>query len=473
MKEATGIVDQYTHQADSISSLYESQKSFFANGATLSYDFRKQQLKKLYKVVAQYETQILDALKQDFNKPEFESYATEVGFLLEEINYTLRNLRRWMRPERVSTPIIAFPSRSYVQPHPKGVTLVIAPWNYPFMLALAPVVAAISAGNTVIIKPAEQTPATSALLGKMITENFDPEFLSVVHGEGAIVVPELMKSHRFDHVFFTGSTAVGRKIAEMAAPHLTPVTLELGGKSPAVIDKTANLKVVAKRIAFGKWVNAGQTCVAPDYLLIHESVEDKFLKVLKEVVADFYGINPLDSESLASMIDKRHFESVSKYLVEGEIVFGGKSDAAKLRIEPTVLRAVSMNDKVMQEEIFGPVLPIVTFKDTDEVKRWVGENPNPLAFYVFTKTKSFEKELMDNIAFGGGAINNSIVHLGNPELPFGGVGNSGFGSYHGKAGFEVFSHMKGIMKSGTWFELPKKYPPYTSLGLKLIRWIMR
>lgn len=459
--------------SDKITALYQSQKTFFESGTTLSYSFRRDQLKKLKEVVIKYEHQVLAALKEDFSKPDFEGYATEVGFLLEEINYTLKHLRSWMDPERVSSPLTSWPSRSYILPHPKGVTLIIGPWNYPFQLALAPVVAAISAGNTAIIKPPEQTPKTSALIHKMISENFDSRVLAVVEGEGQVVVPELINNHRFDHIFFTGSTGVGRKIAEMAAPHLTPVTLELGGKSPAIIDKTANLKVAAKRIAFGKWVNAGQTCVAPDYLLVHKSVHDRFVDTLKSTINRFYGDHPLGSDHLASLINKRHFDTQLEYLSEGKIIFGGKADHQKLRIEPTLITDVKMEDRLMSEEIFGPVLPILTFETEEQAKAIIAENPNPLSLYVFTSSSKFEKSFTKTVAFGGGAVNNAIVHLSNPELPFGGIGGSGYGSYHGKSGFDVFSHKKGIMKTATWFDLAQKYPPYGNFALRLIRWLMR
>lgn len=456
-----------------ISSIYKSQKLFFESGITLSYKFRKEQLKKLKKVVMEYESQILDALMQDFAKPKFEGYATEVGFLLEEINYTLEHLSGWMEKESVSTPLTSWPSKSYILPHPKGVTLVIGPWNYPFQLALAPVVAALAAGNTAIIKPPEQTPKTSALVNKMVSENFDSGLLAVVEGEGHEVVPELINNHRFDHIFFTGSTGVGKKIAEMAAAHLSPVTLELGGKSPAIIDKTANLKVAAKRIVFGKWVNAGQTCVAPDYLLVHKDVYDKYVDVLKNTITDFYGDEPLGSEHLASLINKKHFETQLEYLSEGKIIFGGKADHQKLRMEPTLITDVKMEDKLMQNEIFGPVLPILGFETVEEAQHIIAKNPNPLSLYVFTSSRKFEKSFTERVAFGGGAVNNALVHLSNPELPFGGVGNSGFGSYHGKAGFDTFSHKKGIMKTATWFDLAMKYPPYGKFAFKMIRWLMK
>ena len=469
------VISKELHRTSSeeISGIYRAQRDFYASGQTFSYKFRKEQLHKLKKLILQYEDRVLEALKSDFGKPEFEGYATEVGFMLEEINYSLQHLKDWMRKERVSTPLTSWPSKSYVLAHPKGVTLIIGPWNYPFQLVFGPVVAAISAGNTAIVKLPEQTHATTALICEMISQHFDPGFLAVVEGEGHDVVPELMNNYRFDHVFFTGSTAVGRKIAEMAAPKLTPVTLELGGKSPAIIDETANLKVAAKRIAFGKWVNAGQTCVAPDYLLVHEKVLDKFTNTLQSVITEFYGERPLESPSLASTVNKRHFETIAEYLGEGDIVFGGKADARNLRIEPTLLRAVSSEDKVMQEEVFGPILPILSFKTVEEAKTIIANNPDPLSLYVFTKSKKFEEKFIQEVSFGGGCVNNSIVHLSNPELPFGGIGTSGYGSYHGKFGFDTFSHKKGIMKTATWFDLPQKYPPYGKFAFKLVRWLMR
>lgn len=467
------MTDISSSSAQEIATIFKTQENYFNSGATLSYAFRKTHLQKLKDVVKAHEGEILNALKEDFDKPEFEGYATEVGFLLEEINYTLKHLKMWMKPERVSSPLISWPSKSYILPHPKGVTLVIGPWNYPFQLALAPVVAALAAGNTAVIKPPEQAPATAKLIHKIVSENFDTGLLAVVQGEGHEVVPELINNHRFGHIFFTGSTGVGKKIAEMAAPHLTPTTLELGGKSPAIIDKSANLKVAAKRIAFGKWVNAGQTCVAPDYLLVHSDVYNDFVEILKNTITDFYGEQPLDSPDLASLISQKHFEGQLKYLDDGKIIFGGKTDHKNLRIEPTLITDVKMDEEIMEQEIFGPVLPILPFNKAEEAKAIIAKNPNPLSLYVFTNNSKFERTFTEKVAFGGGAVNNAIVHLSNPELPFGGIGASGYGSYHGKAGFDVFTHKKGIMKTGTWFDLAMKYPPYGSFAFRMVRWIMK
>lgn len=403
-----------------------------------------------------------------------ETYATEIGVLYEEINVALKGLKRWMHAKRVETPVVLWPSVSRKFTEPKGVTLIIGPWNYPFQLLLAPLVAAIAAGNTAMLKPSELTPHTAKLVEDIINENFSPDFLSVVQGEGKDIIPSMINTCHFDHIFFTGSVVVGRKIAEMAAPHLIPLTLELGGKSPAIVDASANLKVAARRIAFGKWVNGGQTCVAPDYLLVHQLVEEPFLKLLKDTVEEFYGTQPLhNEEEYSGIINEQRFKTLTDFIKEGTILFGGGFDAVKQRIEPTVLRNVSLKDRVMKEEIFGPVLPVLTYSEAEEARNIILQNPNPLALYVFTKNKQVEHYFMQGLSFGGGAVNNTVVHLGNPHLPFGGVGNSGFGNYHGKAGFDTFSHHKSVLKTSNWPDLSFKYPPYGKFARKLIRWIMK
>jgi aldehyde dehydrogenase (NAD+) len=453
--------------------IFEAQKLFFNSQATKSYYFRKAQLLKLKEMIKAHEQEVISALSRDFGKPDFETYVTEIGFLYDEINYTLKHLKSWMKPKKVGTSLIHFPSRSKILYEPKGVTLVIGPWNYPFQLLLAPVIASIAAGNTCIIKPPEETPYISNLIAKIIPQYFKSEILAVVTGEGKIVVPELMQNNRFDHVFFTGSVPVGRIIAKMAAEELVPVTLELGGKSPAIIDEKTNLTVASRRIAFGKLINSGQTCVAPDYLLVHENIKDVFIDELKATIIQFYGISPTESKDLTQIVNQKRYDKLKTYLKEGKIIFGGAFDDEKRKIEPTIIVDVSEADSLFHEEIFGPILPVFTYKSNDEAVNFIQKNPDPLAFYLFTSSKKTEKYFLDRVRFGGGSVNNTIVHLANPELPFGGIGNSGNGSYHGKSGFMAFSNEKSILKSGTWFDLRKKYPPFDKNSMKMIRFLMK
>ncbi|WP_212001389.1 aldehyde dehydrogenase [Chitinophaga sp. HK235] len=448
-----------------ISQLYKAQHDYFDSGATLPYAFRKDMLKRLKKGVSQYESRILEALHQDLHKHPLEAYSSEVGFLYEEIAFTLANLKQWMEPEVVTSPFVTYPSSSRIYREPLGLTLIIAPWNYPFMLQLSPLIGAIAGGNCAILKPSELAPHTAAVIAAMIKEIFDPAFVTVVEGDGAAIIPALM-AYRFDHVFFTGSIPVGKKIMEMAVPHLTPVTLELGGKSPCVVDDKVNIKVAAKRIIWAKFWNAGQTCVAPDYLLVHHRVKEEMVDAMKEAIVDFFGQNPASSEDYARMINSRRFDTVAAYLKEGHILHGGQTDRDKLYIAPTLLDDVEWDDPVMQEEIFGPVLPILTFEELPQAIQAIKKNPYPLALYVFTKSKKTEKALIEQVRFGGGCVNNALVHLTNPELPFGGAGYSGMGQYHGRYSFETFTHAKGMLKTGTWLDVPVKYPPFKNkLGL--------
>jgi aldehyde dehydrogenase (NAD+) len=453
--------------------VFQLQKVFFNSQATKSYDFRKAQLLKLKEMVKAHEQDIMSALSKDFGKPSFETYVTEIGFLYDEINFTLKHLKSWMKHKKVGTGLIHFPSKSKIIYEPKGVTLIIGPWNYPFQLLLAPVVASIAAGNTCMIKPPEETPHISNLIAQIIPEYFTEEFLAVIMGEGKVVVPELMENNRFDHVFFTGSVPVGRLIAQMAADQLVPVTLELGGKSPAIIDEHTNLTVASRRIAFGKLINAGQTCVAPDYLLVHEKIKDSFVDELRATIMQFYGISPTQSKDLAKIVNQKRYDKLKSYLKEGKIVFGGAFDDEQRKIEPTIIEGISEEDLLFQEEIFGPILPVLTYKTNEEALNIINKNPDPLAFYIFTSNKKNENYFLDRVRFGGGAVNNTIIHLANPELPFGGVGNSGNGSYHGKAGFMAFSNEKSVLKSGTWFDLRKKYPPFDETSMKMIRFLMK
>ncbi|ADR22209.1 aldehyde dehydrogenase [Marivirga tractuosa] len=470
MKEASAIVNSPLEKQ---SAVFQAQKSFFNNQETKSYDFRKAQLLRLKEMIKANEQDIMSALAKDFGKPNFETYVTEIGFLYDEINYTLKHLKSWMKPKKVGTGLVHFPSKSKIIYEPKGVTLIIGPWNYPFQLLLAPVVASIAAGNTCIIKPPEETPHISNLVAKLFPQYFNEEFLAVIMGEGKVVVPELMQNHRFDHVFFTGSVPVGRIIAKMAAEQLVPATLELGGKSPAIIDEKTNLTVAARRITFGKLINAGQTCVAPDYLLINEKIKDAFVDELRATIMEFYGISPTESKDLAQIVNQKRYDKLKTYLKEGKIVFGGAFDDEKRKIEPTIIEGITEKDSLFQEEVFGPILPVFTYKTNEEALEFIQKNPDPLAFYIFTSNKKTENYFLDRVRFGGGSVNNTIVHLANPELPFGGVGNSGNGSYHGRAGFLAFSNEKSILKSGTWFDLRKKYPPFDQNSMKMIRFLMK
>ena len=386
--------------------------------------------------------------------------------VLAELRAAIRHLKSWMSPERVATNLLNFPSKSKVIREPLGVVLVIGPWNYPFQLLMNPVIGAIAAGNCVVMKPSEFAPAASAVMKKIIEETFPPEYILFIEGDGATVIPEMMNNFAFGHVFYTGSTAVGKIIYKMAAEKLVPVTLELGGKSPCVVESDANIKITAKRIAMTKFSNAGQMCVAPDYLLVHESVKEKLLSELKKVLPSFFGENPEENYNYGKIINQRQFERLSDYLKEGVIEHGGKSNKEKLFIGPTLLTDVGMNDSVMKEEVFGPILPILSFNTMNEAMDIIRRNPDPLSFYIYTSSSKKEKEWIDAVPAGGCCINNSSWHLTNHHLPFGGRGFSGMGAYHGKYSFETFSHRKAVMKTPTWFDPSIKYPPLNGrLGL--------
>ncbi len=450
----------------------QSLPSFFATGATREYAFRKQALENLRRVVLQNEEELMQALYTDLKKNREESWITEIGFLLAEIRHTLKHLRRWMKPQKVATNLMNLPAKSYLYKEPLGVVLIIGPWNYPFQLLLTPLVGAIAAGNCAVLKPSEVAPATAAVMKKIIAGAFPPHFVLYVEGDGAQVVPAMMNQFRFDHVFYTGSTTVGKIIYELAAKQLVPVTLELGGKSPCVVESDANLKVAARRIAMIKFSNAGQMCVAPDYVLVHRSIKKELVQWLAIAIRDFYTTDPSGSDSYGKIINEKAFNRLLVYLKQGTVLHGGKTDADSQYIEPTLLENVDMEAAVMGEEIFGPLLPILTFESFDEAKAIIQRNANPLAFYVFTESREREEKWLRDIPFGGGCVNNAAVHLTNFNLPFGGRGASGTGAYHGKFSFDVFSHQKAVMKTPTWFDPAFKYPPFTG-KLKLLKKIMR
>lgn len=455
----------------SIAPIYNAQHAFFASGATLSYAFRRKQLLLLKKAVKKHEQHILAALHRDLHKPAMEAYASEPGLLYAEITHLLEGLKRWMRPEAVSSPFIQYPSKSKIYRVPLGLTLIIAPWNYPFQLLMAPLAAAIAGGNCAVLKPSELTPHTAKVVETLIRETFDPAYITVVQGEGSEVIPQLME-YRFDHVFFTGSVPVGRKIMEMAVRHLTPVTLELGGKSPCVVDDKADIKVAARRIVWGKYWNAGQTCIAPDYLLVHNKVKDALIQAMRESIVHFFGNSPSQSPDFARIINEKRFAILHNYLAQGRILHGGDSDAATRYIGPTLMDDVSWDSALMQEEIFGPVLPVIGFDELPQAVALIRKQPYPLSLYVFTKRKSTEKILLEQVQFGGGCVNNTLVHFANPALPFGGVGYSGMGQYHGRFGFDTFTHAKGMMRTGTWVDVPTKYPPYKG-KLRILKWFLK
>lgn len=449
-----------------------SLRQYFDSDATTTYAFRKEQLKKFKAAVLQNEKEIAAALYTDLKKNPEEVWATETGLLLQEINYAIKNLHHWMRPEKPGTNLVNFPSRSFIYPSPKGVVLIIGTWNYPLQLLLVPLVGAIAAGNCAVIKPSEHAPATAALIEKMIGEIFPKEYIQVVQGDGAAVIPAMMQTFRFDHIFYTGSVPVGKAIYKMAADNLIPVTLELGGKSPCIVEKDANLSVAARRITVGKFANAGQLCVASDYLLVHEDVKEELIDLIKTNIQKFYGDDASANYNYGKIVNARQFDRLINYLDNQKIITGGKYNKEKLFIEPTLLDAPPLGAPVMQEEIFGPLLPVYTFRTMEEAKKITDLHPDPLSFYLFTGNKKKEQAWIQKMQFGNGCINNTGWQFTNHHLPFGGINNSGSGSYHGKHSFDVFSHKKSVMKTPTWFDPSIKYPPFKG-KLKLFKWVIR
>ncbi|MDO4582073.1 MAG: aldehyde dehydrogenase [Bacillota bacterium] len=447
--------------------ILSEQRRFFATGATLPVTTRRLALQKLLEQIRRREPQIVAALQADLNKAELESYMCEIGIVREELRYMLRMLPKWARPYSRRAPLSQFPGRSYRYAEPYGQTLIIAPWNYPFQLTLMPLIGALAAGNTAIVKPSAYAPATSALLAELLGELFKPEWVAVVEG-GRAANAELL-AHRFDYIFFTGSPAVGKTVMEAAAKHLTPLTLELGGKSPVIVDDSAKIELAARRIAFGKYLNAGQTCVAPDYLLVHNSRKQQLLEALRQATRDFFGEQPLNNPELPRIINDKHFRRLLGLLQDGRIVFGGGYDEARLLIEPTVIDDISYYSPLMQEEIFGPLLPVIGYDDLQQVIGDLRELPKPLALYLFTEQESVKRQVLSGLRFGGGCVNDTIIHLADKRLSFGGVGDSGMGAYHGKSSFDSFSHYKSVVDKSTRFDLPMRYHPYNEKNLRLIK----
>ena len=450
----------------SIYDIIQSQHNFFYTGQTKDLDFRMSQLKALYHTIKSHEEEIIEALYKDFKKPPMESFSTEIFTVLGEIKYFIKHLPKLSKSKQVPTSIINFPSKSFVTPEPYGVCLIISPWNYPLQLALSPLIGAIAAGNCAIIKPSEYSPHTSKLLKEMLKQIYPDYYVSVIEGDQAVA--QKLLNQPLDYIFFTGGTEVGKKIMLKAAENLIPVTLELGGKSPVIVDADANIEVAARRIAWGKFINCGQTCIAPDYVLVHEDVKDHLLHHLRKNIIRFYSSTPKYSPDYARIINHRHFDRLASYIQADQVFFGGQVDRDDLFISPTILHQVPLNAPVMAEEIFGPILPVVSFGHLGQAIDMVQAKPKPLALYYFGQNKKRAAYVETSLSFGGGCINDTIMHVASSDLPFGGVGYSGMGSYHGQASFNTFSHFKSILAKSPHIDVPLRYPPYKG-KLKLLQ----
>lgn len=450
--------------------MLEKQREFFRSGVTLPPIYRIEHLRRLRETICANEGKITEALKSDLGKSGFESYMCEVGLVLEEIRYMLKYACGLSKPRSVSTPLHQFAAKSYIQPEPYGNVLIMSPWNYPFLLTMGPLVDALAAGNTAVIKPSAYSPATSRVIQELVEACFDPAYVAVVTGGRA--ENQALLEEKFQYIFFTGSQSVGKVVMEKAAQHLTPVTLELGGKSPCIVDETADLKLAARRIVFGKFLNCGQTCVAPDYVWVHESVKEPLIRLIFEQIRVQYGEHPLENPNYGKIISARHFERLLSLIDPKKVVMGGIWDAQRLKIAPTVLDSVTWEDAVMGQEIFGPVLPIMTFTELEDVISQLQGKDTPLALYFFSRHRPSIESVTQRIPYGGGCINDTIIHLATTAMGFGGVGESGMGSYHGKTGFDTFSHMKSIVDKKTWIDLPMRYQPYKKTYEKLLRWFL-
>jgi len=448
----------------------DSLRDAYSQGLTRPLSWRKQQLEQMLKMLEENESEFLDALATDLGKPRVEGFITDIAFVASEVKSMIKNLKKWNRPERVGTPLVTMPAKSRLIPEPLGVVLVIAPWNYPIQLLLVPVASAIAAGNAVVMKPSEVSAATAALLGRLVPKYFDTSAVAIVEG-GVSETTELLEQH-FDHIFYTGNGTVGRIVMAAAVKNLTPVTLELGGKSPVVIDASANLRVAARRIAWGKWMNAGQTCIAPDYVMVNAKVQEAFIDELGKSITEFYGDNPKVSESYGRIVSPRHFERLVSLQTGGTVAIGGENDAADRYIAPTVLVDVDRDAPIMNEEIFGPLLPIIGVSSTEESIAYINAHPHPLALYVFSEDKRVVADVLARTTAGGVTVNGTIMHLTNPNLPFGGIGESGMGGYHGKSGVRLFQHMKPVLTRGTKLDPSLAYPPYTERKAKIFRKVL-
>ncbi len=453
-----------------IQETYTKQQDFFNSNKTKNVSFRIEQLKKFKKVLKENEDLFYQAIYEDFGKSEFETYLSELSLLYHEINNFIKNIKKWSKRKKVSTGFANFPAKSYIIPEPLGTTLVIGAWNYPYQLSLVPAITSLAAGNTVILKPSELPSKTSEIMAKIINDNFSNDYFCVIEG-GVKETTELLE-YRFDKIFFTGSIPVGGIIYQAAAKHLTPVTLELGGKSPTFVFADTDIKITAKRIVWAKFLNAGQTCVAPDYVLVDKSIEEKFLDALKNEIEKYPTDSKYQNENYLKIINTNNFDRLSKLIDSDKICFGGNINRNERFISPTILKDISFEDEVMKDEIFGPILPVLSFTDLNEAIKMVKERPKPLACYIYSKNRKIIDKLLKEISFGGGAVNDSLMHLSNSKLPFGGVGLSGIGSYHGKSGFDTFSHNKSILDKPFWLEPNIKYAPYSKKKLKIIKWLL-
>lgn len=450
--------------------IIQKQRQFFRTGQTRDIDFRIESLKKLERILIEKEPEITEALAKDLKKPTLEAYSTEIAYVLEDVRFVLKNIKKWASVQKIKSPLVLQPAKSQIYSEPFGVTLIIAPWNYPFQLVVSPLIGALAAGNTVVLKPSEATPHTQKLLVDMISKTFPAEH--VVCLGGGLEESKALLEEKFDFIFFTGSTRVGRIVMEKAAKHLTPVCLELGGKSPCIVDQNVDLKVAARRIIWGKFMNAGQTCVCPDYLMIHENIYEKFVQQLKNTIKEFYGADPKQSSSYPRIVHEQHFDQLSKLLQKGKIEAGGDSDRSQKYIAPTLISGITWEDPIMQDEIFGPLLPMMKYSNLEEALRQIEGRPKPLAFYLFTTDTGLQNQVLNRMSFGGACINDCVVHLANPELPFGGVGDSGLGAYHGRHSFDLFSHKKSVLRKPFYLDANMRYAPYTDMKLKLIRFFM-
>jgi aldehyde dehydrogenase (NAD+) len=455
---------------EDIKSILAGQKKFFDSGKSRDVGFRAAQLDALYTVIRDNQKEILNALHQDLSKSDYEGYLTEVGLVLDEIRFVRKHLAKWVKPRRVRTHLFQFPGSSCIYPEPYGVALIISPWNYPFQLVVGPLIGSAAAGNCSVVKPSEFAPATAGIISEIIGQNFAREFIAVVEGDA--LVSRALLDENFDYIFFTGSVGVGKIVMEAAARNLTPVTLELGGKSPCIVDSDADSAAAARRIVSGKFINAGQTCIAPDYLLVHRSIKTELIERMKAFISQFYGRDPRQCNDYPRIINEKHFLRLENLLRDGKIIAGGQADRQELYIAPTILGEVAWDDAIMQQEIFGPLLPVIAFDDLAEVIPRIKSLPEPLALYLFTNNRRHREKIIKDIPFGGGCINDTLLHFTNPHLPFGGTGSSGIGSYHGKKSFDTFSHQKSIFKKYFRFDAPLRYPPYGN-KLRILKKIMR
>ncbi len=450
-----------SNSKERILQLVEDQRNYFSSGKPRDVDFRLEQLKALKKAINKYEPEIYKALHTDLHKSEYEAYMTETSVVLTELNYHIRKIRKWAKPKRITTPYFLLPSSSRIYSEPYGCTLIIAPWNYPFQLLINPLIGAISAGNCAILRPSPYTPHVSAILKEMIEKTFPSEYITVI--EGSKDENQILLAEKFDHIFFTGSPGFGKAVMKAAAEHLTPVTLELGGKSPCIIDRDADINAAARRVAWGKLLNAGQTCIAPDHVWVHEEVKEAFVASLIRNIEKFYGEDARKSPDFPRIVNQEAWERLGKYLKEGKIIYGGKTDDSDNYISPTLIEDFDLNGEMMQNEIFGPILPLKQFNEISEVIKYINSRPKPLALYYFGKEN--REKLLRSTSAGGVCINDTIMHIANHHLPFGGVGNSGFGKYHGRHSFATFSHEKSVLISRTWFDIPIKFAPFKNLNL--------